>query len=411
MLKHQCHCENTRNHPENPERLQFILARLMDTGLLQDCEQVSMMGSLEHIQSCHTEAHSLLFGTDIINKQRLKDMNLDGSLNKLTVLPCGGPGVDSDTYWNEQFTSTAARFAVGTVVELVRKIANNQLQNGFGIVRPPGHHAESEEAMGFCYFNTVAIAAKQLLRLPEMKKILIVDWAIHHGNGTQKAFYEDPRVLYISIHRHDNGNFYPGTGSSVECGSGLGLGTNINIAWSGGLEPPMGDAEYLAAFRAVVMPIAREFDPDFILVSAGFDAARGHEHPIGGYTVSPACFAYLTHQLLSLASGKLALVLEGGYSLDVLCDSAEQCCRALMGQQLEKISHCELARPPSHNAVETLQKTLAIQSQYWSCIASSGQSQIDRVALSHFQCWGREREDFEALNALASLSMQQSQRK
>ena len=231
-----------------------------------------------------------------------------------------------------QHTATAARYAVGTVVELVKRIAANQLQNGFGIVRPPGHHAEAEvgfiiktdpyksvfvcqEAMGFCYFNTVAIAAKQLLRMPEMKRILIVDWAIHHGNGTQKMFYEDPHVLYISIHRHDNGNFYPGTGemnfinyscvssphlapgSSVECGAGLGLGTNVNIAWSGGLEPPMGDAEYLAAFRSVVMPIAREFNPDFILVSAGFDAARGHEHPIGGYNVSPACFAYLTHQV------------------------------------------------------------------------------------------------------------------
>ena len=290
-------------------------------------------------------------------------------------------------------------------MELVRKIAGNQLQNGFGIVRPPGHHAEFEEAMGFCFFNTVAIAAKQLLTLPDMKRILIVDWAIHHGNGTQKMFYEDPRVLYISIHRHDNGNFYPGTGASVECGSGLGLGTNVNIAWSGGLQPPMGDAEYLAAFRTIVMPIAKDFDPDFVLVSAGFDAARGHEHPIGGYNVSPACFAYLTHQLLSLANGKLALVLEGGYSLDVLCDSAEQCSRALMGQQIEKISHDELARPPCYNAVETLQKTLAIQSQYWSCLGPH----VDRVALSHFQSWGREREYSEASTslAMASLSMQQ----
>ena len=181
-------------------------------------------------------------------------------------------------------------------------------------------------------------------------------------------------VCVCSIHRHDNGNFYPGTGSSVECGAGLGLGTNVNIAWSGepslvrsqqrapiltsdwsgGLEPPMGDAEYLAAFRTIVMPIAREFDPDFVLVSAGFDAARGHEHPIGGYTVSPACFAYLTHQLVTgaggrggpgagagqgagLAGGKAALVLEGGYSLDALCDSAEQCTRALMGHPLDKV--------------------------------------------------------------------------
>ena len=329
---------------------------------------------------------------------------MDGSLNKLTVLPCGGPGVDSDTYWNEAHTATAARYAAGSVVELVRKIANNQLQNGFGIVRPPGHHAEAEEAMGFCYFNSVAIAAKQLLSECGMRRVLIVDWAIHHGNGTQKVFYEDPRVLYISIHRHDNGNFYPGTGSSVECGAGLGLGTNVNIAWSGGLEPPMGDAEYLAAFRSVVMPIAREFEPEFVLVSAGFDAARGHEHPIGGYTVSPACFAYLTHQLVSLAGGKVALVLEGGYSLDVLCDAAEQCSRALMAQPIEKISHDELGRAPCHNAVETLQKTLAIQSQYWASCGAPGQ--LDRLAMSHFQAWGMAREaDTETLTAMAGLSM------
>ena len=218
---------------------------------------------------------------------------------------------------------------------------------------------------------------------------------------TQKTFYEDPRVLYISLHRHDNGNFYPGTGSSVECGAGLGLGTNINIAWSGGLEPPMGDAEYLSAFRSCVMPVATDFDPDFILVSAGFDAARGHQHPIGGYNVSPACFAYLTHQLMSLAGGKIALVLEGGYSLEALCDCAEQCSRALMGQNIDKIVHSELSRRPSQNAVETLQKTVAIQSQYWPCLTSGP----DKISLSHFECWGREREACETLTAMASLSM------
>jgi len=404
MLKHQCLCENTRHHPENPERLQFILARLMDTGLLRDCEQVSMLGTLEQIQSCHTEAHTLMFGTDVISRNSLIGQDLDGTLNKLTLLPCGGPGVDSDTYWNELHTSNAARFAVGSVVELVNKIATNKLQNGFGIVRPPGHHAEAEEAMGFCYFNTVAIAAKQLLKNPEMRKILIVDWAIHHGNGTQKVFYDDPRILYVSIHRHDNGNFYPGTGGSIECGTGAGLGTNVNIAWSGGLEPPMGDAEYLAAFRTIVMPIAREFDPDFVLVSAGFDAAQGHDHPIGGYTVSPACFAYLTHQLLSVAGGKVALVLEGGYSLDVLCDSVEQCCRALMGHPIEKIIHEELARRPCQNAVDTIQKTMAIHCQYWNNLSSYA----DRVGLSHFESWGKEKEDTEALSAMASLSMQHS---
>ena len=160
----------------------------MDTGLLSDCEQVSMFASLEQIQSCHTVAHSVMFGTDAVNKREMlgQELNLAGTLNKLTVLPCGGSGVDADTYWNEVHTSAAARYAVGTVVELVEKVATNQLANGFGLVRPPGHHAESEEAMGFCYFNSVAIAARQLLRLPDIKKILIVDWAIHHGNGVSQ---------------------------------------------------------------------------------------------------------------------------------------------------------------------------------------------------------------------------------
>ena len=161
----------------------------MDTGLLSDCEQISMLGTLEQIQSCHTEAHAVMFGTDAFNKREMmgQDVNLGGTLNNLTMLPCGGPGVDSDTYWNEHHTSAAARYAVGTVVELVKKVATNQLANGFGLVRPPGHHAESEEAMGFCYFNSVAIAARQLLRLPDIKKILIVDWAIHHGNGVSQS--------------------------------------------------------------------------------------------------------------------------------------------------------------------------------------------------------------------------------
>ena len=161
------------------------------------------------------------------------------------------------------------------------QVAKGELKNGFALVRPPGHHAEHEEAMGFCYFNSVAIAAKQLLLRKLAHRILIVDWAIHHGNGTQNAFYDNPNVLYISLHRHDHGNFYPGTGSPVECGNAAGLGFNVNIAWAGGLSSPMADAEYLAAFRAVVLPIAHSFDPDIVLVSAGFDAAVGHPHPMG----------------------------------------------------------------------------------------------------------------------------------
>ncbi|OWK14793.1 HDAC5, partial [Cervus elaphus hippelaphus] len=159
-------------------------------------------------------------------------------------------------------------------------------QNGFAIIRPPGHHAEESTAMGFCFFNSVAITTKLLQQKLNVGKVLIVDWDIHHGNGTQQAFYNDPSVLYISLHRYDNGNFFPGSGAPEEVGGGPGVGYNVNVAWTGGVDPPIGDVEYLTAFRTVVMPIAHEFSPDVVLVSAGFDAVEGHLSPLGGYSVT-----------------------------------------------------------------------------------------------------------------------------
>ena len=228
------------------------------------------------------------------------------------MLPCGGIGVDSDTTWNELHTASAARTAAGCVTELALKVASGEIRNGFAIVRPPGHHAEVQQAMGFCFFNSISIAVKQVMARVGVERVLIVDWDVHHGNGIQQIFYEDPHVLYISLHRHDDGNFFPGTGDPNEVGSEDGIGFNVNIAWSGGLNPPLGDAEYLAAFRSVVMPIARDFDPELVMVAAGFDAASGHPPQLGGYKVTPACFAWMTKQLMSLANGKLVLALEGG---------------------------------------------------------------------------------------------------
>merc|ERR1712137_1328175 len=145
-----------------------------------------------------------------------------------------------------------------------------------------------------------------------------------------QIFFDDPHILYISIHRHDDGHFFPGTGNPMECGSEDGLGFNVNIAWSGGLSPSMGDAEYLAAFRTLVMPIAQDFDPEIVLISAGFDAASGHPSPLGGYNVSPACFGLMTRQLMELAGGKVIMTLEGGYDLPSICDASHECVRALL---------------------------------------------------------------------------------
>uniref|UniRef100_A0A672VG16 Histone deacetylase n=1 Tax=Strigops habroptila TaxID=2489341 RepID=A0A672VG16_STRHB len=295
MLKHQCTCGNTNSHPEHAGRIQSIWSRLQETGLRGKCECIrGRKATLEELQTVHSEAHTLLYGTNPLNRQKLDSKKLLGSLTSMFVrLPCGGVGVDSDTIWNEVHSSGAARLAVGCVIELVSKVATGELKNGFAVVRPPGHHAEESTPMGFCYFNSVAIAAKLLQQRLNVSKILIVDWDVHHGNGTQQAFYNDPNVLYISLHRYDDGNFFPGSGAPDEVGTGAGVGFNVNMAFTGGLDPPMGDTEYLTAFRTVVMPIANEFAPDVVLVSSGFDAVEGHPTPLGGYNLSAKCKSWI----------------------------------------------------------------------------------------------------------------------
>nr|CAD7409518.1 unnamed protein product [Timema cristinae] len=343
------------------------------------------------------------------------------------------------------------------VQHTAREAATGDIKNGFAIVRPPGHHAETSQAMGFCFFNSVAIATRLLQQRLDVRKILILDWDVHHGNGTQQMFYDDPRVLYLSIHRHDDGNFFPGTGGPTECGVGEGLGRNINVAWSGGLAPPMGDAEYLAAFRTIVMPVAKkqvglsmvemfdvvgmsvvkmfnlvgssiaemfdvvglsiveifdkkclslrllEFAPDVVMVSAGFDAASGHPPPLGGYKVSPACFGHMTQQLLQLADGKIVLSLEGGYDLPSICDAAQECVRALLGDEPSPLKEEELKKTPCQNAIDTLQKTIAIQLSHWPCIKRTA-----HLALcSAMDAVQKEHEESETVTAMAGLSMQQ----
>lgn len=302
MLKHACICGDNSLHPEHSGRLQSVWARLVETGLAARCDRLrSRKATQEELQVVHTEAHSMLFGASQINRQKL-----EASRVSFVRLQCGGVGVDLDTTWNEHHTAAAARMAAGCVIDLAFKVARGDNKNGFAVVRPPGHHAEPNAAMGFCFFNSVALAARLLKqRLPEIRRILIVDWDVHHGNGTQQIFYDDPDILYLSIHRHDDGNFFPGTGGPTECGTGQATGFTVNIPWSGGLTPPLGDAEYLAAFRAIVLPIGRDFAPDIVIVSAGFDAAIGHPAPLGGYVVSPACFGHLTRQLMQLANGKV----------------------------------------------------------------------------------------------------------
>ncbi|XP_028560100.2 histone deacetylase 4 isoform X2 [Podarcis muralis] len=403
MLKHQCTCGNTNSHPEHAGRIQSIWSRLQETGLRSKCECIrGRKATLEELQTVHSEAHTLLYGTNPLNRQKLDSKKLLGSLTSMFVrLPCGGVGVDSDTIWNEVHSFSAARLAVGCVIELVFKVATGELKNGFAVVRPPGHHAEESTPMGFCYFNSVAISAKLLQQRLNVNKILIVDWDVHHGNGTQQAFYNDPNVLYISLHRYDDGNFFPGSGAPDEVGIGPGAGFNVNMAFTGGLDPPMGDTEYLTAFRTVVMPIANEFAPDVVLVSSGFDAVEGHPAPLGGYNLSAKCFGYLTKQLMGLAGGRIILALEGGHDLTAICDASEACVSALLGIELDPIPEKVLQQRANANAVHSIEKVIEIHSKYWHSL----QRYSSTVSYSLIEAQKCENEEAETVTAMASLSV------
>lgn len=214
-----------------------------------------------------------------------------------------------DSVYFNQLTWQSAMLSAGGAIETCRAVASRQLKNAIAVIRPPGHHAEENRPMGFCMFDNVAIAAKvcQIDYKETCRKILIVDWDVHHGNGIQQAFYSDPNVLYVSLHVHEDGRFYPAGpyGDHFHCGTGAGEGKNINVPWP---TKGMGDADYMFAFQHVVMPVAYDFDPDLVIIAAGFDAAVGDQ--LGGCFVTPTCYAHMTHMLMSLAEGKLVVCLE-----------------------------------------------------------------------------------------------------
>uniref|UniRef100_A0A8C4SKB9 Histone deacetylase domain-containing protein n=1 Tax=Erpetoichthys calabaricus TaxID=27687 RepID=A0A8C4SKB9_ERPCA len=246
-------------------------------------------------------------------------------------------------------------------------------------------------------------------KLKFLSKALIVKYDVHHGNGTQQAFFRDSSVLYISLHRYDEGNFFPGSGAPDECGSGPGEGYNVNIAWTGGLDPPMGDVEYLMAFRTVVIPIAAEFNPDVVLVSAGFDAVEGHDPPLGGYKVTAKCFGHLTKKLMKLANGRIVLALEGGHDLTAICDASEACVNALLGNELEAIPESILLAKPNENAVESIRKTIEIQSEFFSYFCFVYIRYLTILNLSLAEAQRNEKDESDTVTAMASLSVEVTQ--
>jgi acetoin utilization deacetylase AcuC-like enzyme len=299
FLKH----DPGQGHPESPARLRSILSVLART---------PVGGTQVGQPRPATEAELAWVHTPELRKHLL---GLAGER----------AAIDPDTQASED-TYDAAVLAAGAAVQAVDEVMAGRARNAFALVRPPGHHAEPGRAMGFCFFNNAAIAA-EAARRQGAERVLVLDWDVHHGNGTQAAFYGRRDVLYQSVHQYP---YYPGTGAAFEVGQGEGQGFTVNCGLPGGAT----DADYAAIFDGLFLPIAQAFRPELVLVSAGFDAHRND--PIGGMMLSERCFAAMCSAMKSLANsvcgGKLVLLLEGGYSLEGLSQSVHACVEVLAGR-------------------------------------------------------------------------------
>jgi len=312
---------DTGDHVENSQRLVATMSYLKETGIEEKLtclpprpallEELEMIHTLEYISYVKSKAEK------------------------------GGGWLDPDTVMSPK-SYEAALYAAGGLMVAVEAVMKGEVDNAFALVRPPGHHAIHDRAMGFCIFNNVAIAAKFALSKFSLKRVLIADFDVHHGNGTQDAFYADPKVLYFSTHQYP---FYPGTGWMDETGTGEGEGTTVNFPMAAGWS----DEEYLRAFNEVLVPVARRFQPQLILVSAGFDA-HWADH-LAMMRVSVKAFAQMVMILKELAAelcqGRLVFTLEGGYNLQVVTSSIKAVFDVFLGNSEidDPLGEAEVRKP------------------------------------------------------------------
>ncbi len=264
--------------------------------------------------------------------------------------------LDSDTIASEA-TADVAHLAVGSVLTGIDRVMEGKVENAFAFPRPPGHHAKPDKAMGFCFFNNVAVGAMYALKRFQLERILIIDFDVHHGNGTQKAFYTSPEVLYLSTHQSPH---YPGTGGIHETGKDEGEGFTLNVPMPAG----MGDGEYLRVFRDVLLPVGLEYRPDLVLVSAGFDAHR--DDPLGGMELSSAGYGAMAAEILRLAGeacgGKAVFVLEGGYNIRALEESIAAVLDVMSGGDVP------IPSAPGAGASDLLKELRSVHREYWASL-------------------------------------------
>ncbi|MEW6220023.1 MAG: histone deacetylase [Thermodesulfobacteriota bacterium] len=269
--------------------------------------------------------------------------------------------LDPDTQTSER-SCQAAFMAAGAVTDAVHRVAAGEFDNAFALVRPPGHHAEPERAMGFCLFNNVAIAAHAALAELGLSRVLILDWDLHHGNGTQRSFYGTDQVLYFSTHQYP---YYPGSGAVEELGAGAGRGFTVNVPLPGG----QGDAAFATILTELLVPVARQYRPEMIIVSAGFDICL-HD-PLGAMRVTPAGYRLMTRLLVELAAevagGRLVLALEGGYGLDGLRDGVAAVLAELCGLDNEPLPAVAAAPPPA-----VIERVKAALQPFWRFASPAG---------------------------------------
>ncbi len=322
-------------HPERPERLDAVRRGLREAGLADALVPVAPRDATrEELLRVHSPTH----------------------LDRVAATQGRRVRFDADTATSPHSYEAAAR-AAGAVVDAVTRVLDDSLDRAFCSVRPPGHHATRERPMGFCLFNNVAVGAAAALARG-VARVAIVDFDVHHGNGTQEAFYADPRVLYVSSHQFP---FYPGTGSLSEVGEGEGRGFTVNLPMPLGL----GDGDYRRAYREIVEPIGRAFDPELVLVSVGFDAHR--DDPIGNMDVTAAGFAELMDVCIAIASGsargRLVAVVEGGYDLDAIAESTA----ATVGQMLGGAPR-DLSGPSQPGFERLLAAYREMHGRHWSAL-------------------------------------------